>query len=347
MTTATAPLITTVIPTYQRPRLLRRAILSVLAQKGPPLQVCVYDNASQDDTARMVEELRASDPRVKYHRHERNIGFFENFQFGLAQVRTPFFSMLSDDDFLLPGFFERALQGLETHPGARFWMGTTVRLSTDGTVYDALVEQWPEGLHTPPEGLVELARRRPMLWTGVVFRKQCVDDVGVLDPEVHGPTDFDFILRVGARHPFVVSRQAVAVFMLNPESFSENGPFAAFWPGWTKLVRNATDVAGLPPGTRAEVQRLLNAAARRMLLRRGAAALSKGDYAFARNAAEALRGYYRRTLQGGLLQVLAAACSRLPVLQRLYTAAYQAAVRQLLHRRSDLQQRYGYLARHL
>lgn len=50
-TDVTEPIITAVIPTYRRPRLLRRAIKSVLAQTYPHFQVCVYDNASGDETS--------------------------------------------------------------------------------------------------------------------------------------------------------------------------------------------------------------------------------------------------------------------------------------------------------
>ena len=45
------PLITTVIPTYRRPALLAQAIRSVLTQTYPHFLVCVYDNASADETA--------------------------------------------------------------------------------------------------------------------------------------------------------------------------------------------------------------------------------------------------------------------------------------------------------
>ena len=60
------PMITTIIPTYRRPKLLRRAILSVLNQTYTNIQVCVFDNASGDETALVVAELARMDNRVKY-----------------------------------------------------------------------------------------------------------------------------------------------------------------------------------------------------------------------------------------------------------------------------------------
>lgn len=86
------PMITTIIPTYRRSQQLKQAIHSVLEQTYPHFQVCVYDNASGDDTASVVTEMAKADPRIKYFCHKENIGAFNNFQFGLKRVETPFFS---------------------------------------------------------------------------------------------------------------------------------------------------------------------------------------------------------------------------------------------------------------
>ena len=84
------PQITTVIPTYRRPKLLRRAIQSVLNQTYPHFLVCVYDNASGDETEEVVAEIAHRDSRVRYHRYPENIGLVRNFAYGAAQVVTPF-----------------------------------------------------------------------------------------------------------------------------------------------------------------------------------------------------------------------------------------------------------------
>jgi len=74
MNDITKPLITTIIPTYQRPKLLRRAIKSGLNQNYPHFQVCVYDNASGDETETVVREFTAKDSRIQYFRQEKNKG---------------------------------------------------------------------------------------------------------------------------------------------------------------------------------------------------------------------------------------------------------------------------------
>ncbi|MGH9450712.1 MAG: hypothetical protein ACRD11_09230, partial [Terriglobia bacterium] len=66
----------------------------------------------------MVDELAKEDSRVQYHCHPENIGSLPNFIYGAERVETPFFSFLSDDDLLLPAFYETALAGFEKYPEA-------------------------------------------------------------------------------------------------------------------------------------------------------------------------------------------------------------------------------------
>jgi hypothetical protein len=51
-------------------------------QTYPNYQVCIYDNASGDQTASVVKNLITSGANIRYHRHLTNIGMLENFQYG-------------------------------------------------------------------------------------------------------------------------------------------------------------------------------------------------------------------------------------------------------------------------
>ncbi len=347
MNDATSPLITTVIPTYRRPELLRRAILSALAQTGPALQVCVYDNASGDSTEAVVAELVEKDSRVKYFRHKENIGGMANFQYGLSQVRTPFFSFLSDDDVLLPGFYEAAIKGLEDFPEAACWCGVTLLMAPGGALYGARAADWPrEGLFEAPEGLLQMIKSMPG-WTGTLFRRTATDRAGPLNEALAGPSDIEFMLRIAEDHSIVSSKHASALFLLNPHSFSELQPLQSFWPGWQEMIKSVGQTPGLNDVDRAAVKEGLCANAQRMLFRRGAAAIAKADYQFSREAAAALAGTFDKQAKANLLRFLTGACSGTSLLQRIYTGAYRAAEQVVVHKRMRLQNKYAGYARYL
>ena len=63
------PVVTIVITTFRRPNLLKRAIKSVLQQTYPYFEIRVYDDASGDETEKVVSEFSKVDPRIHFHSH--------------------------------------------------------------------------------------------------------------------------------------------------------------------------------------------------------------------------------------------------------------------------------------
>ncbi|MFC5740285.1 glycosyltransferase family 2 protein [Dyella tabacisoli] len=339
-------IITTIIPTFRRPALLRRAITSALAQDGVSLTVHVFDNASGDETRSLVSELAADDPRLRYQEHERNIGATDNFEFGFKSVETPFFSVLSDDDYLLPGFYQHALDDFAKHPEAIFWAGMTLQVDEKGDIWDVRTDQWPiDGMFLPPEGLMVMMHGKAPIWTGIVFRREILDLIGLPDREALGPSDLDFILRAAASYPFVLRKYPAAVFTLNSASYSATQPLSSFWPGWQKMLLNLETNTSLDGRVKTEALAALHQDARRMLFRRGANALSAGRYDFTLGAAAALHTYYDQRGRAWMLRTLAIACARLPWLQRVYAKAYRTVEHLLVKSRTDLKPRFGHLIR--
>ncbi len=250
------PTITTIIPTYRRPQQLKQAIQSVLEQTYPHFQVCVYDNASRDDTASVVTEMAKADPRIKYYCHEENIGAIDNFQFGLEHVETPFFSFLSDDDFVLPEFYETALAGFESHPDAMFSSTDVIRVGKHGNILNTALETWTPGFYHPPDGLMAIMERGHSEWTGILFRKAVVEVVGLLDRELF-IIDIDFILRSAARCPFVVSKRPCAVFDRSMYPPRAPHPFDMTRLAVLKMIQNLTDDKSLPLEVRTYAERVL------------------------------------------------------------------------------------------
>ncbi|SFS05948.1 Glycosyl transferase family 2 [Dyella sp. OK004] len=344
MSESTLSQITTVIPTYRRPRLLRRAIVSALQQEPVSVRVRVCDNASGDDTGKIVAALTQLHPQIEYHCHSQNIGSGANFEFGVRNIETPFFSLLSDDDYLLPGFYQRALTALNAHPQAMFWVGITLNVDPEGVIWDARVERWlRDGVFFPPEGALAMTAGLAPAWTGIVFRREVLEQVGFLDPEALSPGDLDYTLRLAARYSYVVEKYPSAVFTLNTQSASATQPLSSFWPGWQKMFRNIEALDMLSVSDRDRLLAALHADARRMLFRRGGNALASGRYEFARDAALALDRDYSKTSRANVLRALAVVCERVPVAQRVLTLIYRAIERRMVRSRQGLRARYGHL----
>ncbi|MGD0288888.1 MAG: glycosyltransferase family A protein [Candidatus Binataceae bacterium] len=218
--------ITTVIPTYRRPRLLDRAIRSVIAQNYPNSEIHVFDNASGDNTREVVARLAEKDSRVKYHRHPRNIGMMENFAHGISKVSTPFFSILSDDDFILPGFYDTAMRSLEEYPEAGFFLGGLLFADPAVQVVHASnVGRAMRGLIRQPDLFISLLPGAWLTWTSTVFRTERVKQAGGLNVAFGHTGDVDLVLRLAATYPAFLDPRPCAVFSMHPDSASGRDRF--------------------------------------------------------------------------------------------------------------------------
>jgi glycosyltransferase involved in cell wall biosynthesis len=93
------PLVSVVIPTFNRASLLLRAIRSVEEQIFTDWEVVVIDDGSTDDTAQLFST--GAFPKVRYFRQEnQGVGVARNH--GIAEARGYFVAMLDSDDEYLP-----------------------------------------------------------------------------------------------------------------------------------------------------------------------------------------------------------------------------------------------------
>lgn len=103
---------TVVIATYNRPKLLRRAIESALRQGIEELEIIVVDDASNIPLASVVDVY----PGIVYLRQERNQGPGPARNRGIAHASRPFVVILDDDDELLPGALTTIRDHLLSYP---------------------------------------------------------------------------------------------------------------------------------------------------------------------------------------------------------------------------------------
>ena len=109
------PLVTIAIPTYNGAERLPHAIKHILNQEYPNLEILISDNASDDETQKVVQSY-LYDPRIKYFRQDKNLGVVGNFNFLLKHASGQYFMWMCDDDELIPGVIEKYVDYLENHP---------------------------------------------------------------------------------------------------------------------------------------------------------------------------------------------------------------------------------------
>ena len=305
-------MITVVIPTYRRPRLLARAIRSVLAQTDPDFTVWVYDNASLDETAAVVAAISAEDRRIHYAAHQTNIGANANIIQGMERIASPFFTVLSDDDVLLPTLFERAMAAYAHYPEAMFVSSPVLLVDPRGRVIKVDGSQWPTALYRPPLGLAAMVELGHFIWTGTVFRSELLQQVGGLDPAIGSSSDLDFQVRVASHHAFATVSEPGAVFSWHPASPSSHPALDHFWPGWQLIIDKIRADNGVPSEVRTTVAARLQRRLRTMLVLVALYATARGRFDDADRATDLLRVRYQAPVAAVTLQAIAAVARYLP-----------------------------------
>ncbi|SFB11988.1 glycosyltransferase family A protein [Selenomonas ruminantium] len=95
------PLVSIMIPTYNRPAIFLRTMRSAAIQEYPNLEIIVCDNSTNEDTARIMEYYQY-DKRIRYVRNRSAKNKAENFEPFEKISRGEYLQWLMDDDVLAP-----------------------------------------------------------------------------------------------------------------------------------------------------------------------------------------------------------------------------------------------------
>jgi glycosyltransferase involved in cell wall biosynthesis len=199
---ADAPLVSVIIPTFNRSDVLPRALQSGLAQVDQKdIEFIVVDDASTDETAQVVAKI--GDPRIRYVRIEENVGGSGARNRGLWEARGRFVAFLDSDDTWEP-------QKLKVQLGAAL-----ERPNHDEDVFFTQVRV-DRGFHSevcPRRGKADDESVGDYLFTGggliqtsSLFVPAALARRVMFDPDLRKHQDYDFCLRLeqhGARFRFI------------------------------------------------------------------------------------------------------------------------------------------------
>lgn len=108
------PLVSVVIPTFNRAELVKRALQSVLGQTYGNLEVLIVDDASTDNTAEVVGVI--ADPRIRYLRQQKNGGAATSRNIGVQSANGEFVAYLDSDDTWEPEKVARQMAAMLQRP---------------------------------------------------------------------------------------------------------------------------------------------------------------------------------------------------------------------------------------
>ena len=184
------PLISIVIPTFNRENAIGRAIKSALCQTYPNLEIIVVDDASADNTKNKVKQLK--DKRIVYLSHKTNQGASAARNTGIKKARGEYIAFLDSDDQWLGQKLEKQIAVLEKNPDCsasycRYYIIKDKKKK---------LSVWPEIKKYQGELNRQLLIGNFITSSSALLKKEIFEKSGLFDEKLPAYQDWEFFLRV-------------------------------------------------------------------------------------------------------------------------------------------------------
>ena len=189
------PLVSIIIPAYNRQHSLPRAIESILNQTLQDFEIIVVDDGSMDNTVAVAEQLAVRDFRVRLIRHKKNQGAQAARNTGARAAIGQWLSFFDSDDWMLP-------TGIEAR------LSVALNRSVKIVHSDAFVLRQNEDralFEVPPlsGSIYEALLRAPgPMFPAMIISIDAFREIGELDEDVVAYQEWDTAIRLAKRHAF-------------------------------------------------------------------------------------------------------------------------------------------------
>jgi glycosyltransferase involved in cell wall biosynthesis len=195
-----------VIPTYRRPKELREAVTSALAQADVTLEIIVVDDSPEGSARDVISALK--DPRVTYLRNPVPTGGVPSIvrNLGWPHAKGMFIHFLDDDDIVPEGHYLAVKETFSKHPEVGMVFGriepfgtcSTVQMEKERRYFDAAARsagRWQRfGRRWAFVGGI-LFDNVFLVCSSSVLRRGCVTQLDGFDSEIRLMEDAEFHLR--------------------------------------------------------------------------------------------------------------------------------------------------------
>jgi glycosyltransferase involved in cell wall biosynthesis len=188
------PLVSAVIPTFNRAWALDRAVRSVLAQTYQPLDLIVVDDGSTDETPRKLAPLAASGLLRLISQPNRGVSAARNA--GLKAAKGGLIAFLDSDDEWRPEKIETQAAYLNQNPDQMLVQTREIWFRGGRRVNPGLKHRKPAG-----DIFIPSLSRCLVSPSAVMLRRTVFEEIGLFDENLPAAEDYDLWLRVSARYP--------------------------------------------------------------------------------------------------------------------------------------------------
>jgi glycosyltransferase involved in cell wall biosynthesis len=235
----TPGLLSVIVPNYNHAHLIPRQITAILGQSYGQFELIIVDDASTDDSVKVIESAIAGDSRAKLIRNETNRGVSTNWGIGMAAASGEFVCFPAADDLVFPGFFEKSVRALQEVPNAGVCVSNPAHFDDETRQVRPNAAFWsPHAAYFEPDMLVDSISDGEGLggWSSI-FRMQALKDAmppheSFLKLEWH--SDWFVLCVILARTGACYVPETLAALRIAAGTYSQSGAFN--WDRQKKVI---------------------------------------------------------------------------------------------------------------
>jgi glycosyltransferase involved in cell wall biosynthesis len=206
------PRVSVVMPAFNGAHWLQRALASLLTQTFADIEVIVVDDGSTDDTAAIVADAAAKDPRIVIL-HQQQSGIATALNRGVAEARGEYIGRLDTDDIAAPDRFERQVAFMDAHPDVGVVGGSMVRIDA----HDRKLHR----MRYPTENVAtEMLKYSALAHPAVLMRRSLLLELGGYRRAFRYSGDYDLWLRMAERTHLANLPDVVTYYRVHPAQVS-------------------------------------------------------------------------------------------------------------------------------
>lgn len=208
------PKVSVIIPSYNRAKLLGRAIDSVLHQTFSDYEIIVVDDGSKDNTK---DVLKAYDGKIKYI-YQANRGISGARNQGIKEARGEYIAFLDSDDSWIPEKLAEQIKVLEANKNVGI-VYSKLQMINDKGEHCGVKPKHKSGKNF--RELIEIGGDIPT--SSVMARRECFEKVGVFDESLQQMEDIDMWIRIAKNYDlYEITDKILAYYYRHDEQVTRN-----------------------------------------------------------------------------------------------------------------------------
>jgi glycosyltransferase involved in cell wall biosynthesis len=203
------PKITIITPSYNQGQYIEDTILSILNQDYPNLEYIIIDGGSTDNTVATIKKYAE---RIHYWVSEKDSGQSNAINKGFKIASGDIINWINSDDQLMPGALAAVAKRFQENPHAMMIHGRIEYFGETTPYYSRNLSV--KDIET------RYASHICMPQPATFYRKQLLDEQGLLDESLHFSMDTDLFIRAGLHYKIVQVEDVFSRFRLHATSKS-------------------------------------------------------------------------------------------------------------------------------